>query len=77
MNNLSGYAALGGPFGKVVHDHRFVGGNTVVTTALDGKKTANYLDAVKRVQSVASLALEIVPGKNNNYGLRVKVSQKI
>lgn len=73
LNDLSGYAALGGPYRKVIHDHRFVGGNTVVTAALDGKETDNYKDAVKRLQSVASLKLKIVPGMNRNYGLRVKV----
>jgi len=45
--DLSGYAALGGPYRKVVHDHRFVGGNAVITAAMNGtgEDNDNYQDA--------------------------------
>lgn len=72
-NDLGGYAALGGPYRKVVHDHRFVGGNAVITKALGSEDSDNYQDALKRLQSVASLKLKIIPKNNRHYALRVKV----
>ena len=75
-SDLSGYAALGGPYRKVVHDHRFVGGNYVITAALDGTGTDNdnYQDSLKRLQTAASLELKVKPGKEGHYKLKVKVN---
>lgn len=77
-NDLGGYAAMGGPYREVVHDHRFVGGNAVITAAMDGTGTDsdNYHDAIKRLQSVASLSLKIKRGKKGQYKLRVKVKNE-
>lgn len=74
-NDLGGYAAMGGPYRAVVHDHRFVGGNAVITAAMDGTGTDNdnYQDAIQRLQNVASLSLKIKRGKGKQYKLRVKV----
>lgn len=77
-NDLGGYAAMGGPYREVVHDHRFVGGNTVITAAMDGTGTDNdnYQDAIKRLQSVAKLSLKIKRGVKGQYKLRVKVKNE-
>lgn len=74
-NDLGGYAAMGGPYREVVHDHRFVGGNAVITAAMDGTgaDSDNYQDAIKRLQNVATLSLKIKRGVENQYDLRVKV----
>lgn len=77
-NDLGGYAAMGGPYREVVHDHRFVGGNAVITAAMDGTgaESDNYQDAIKRLQNVAGLSLKIKPGAKGQYKLRVKVKNE-
>ena len=60
---ISGFAGVMGPYRKVVHDHAFVGGNAVVTAAIQGKKSHNYQQAIRRLQTVASLKLKLIPKK--------------
>ena len=73
---ISGFAGVMGPYRKVVHDHAFVGGNAVVTAAIQGKKSHNYEQAIKRLQSVASLKLKLIPKKGPLYKLKVKVTNE-
>ncbi len=74
--DTGGFAAAGGPYRKVVHDHQFVGGNAVVTSALNGKKSDNYEASIKRLQSVASLKLSVEPAKYGLHKLNVKVTNE-
>ncbi len=73
---ISGFAGVMGPYRKVVHDHAFVGGNAVVTAALNGKKNYNHDQAVKRLKNVASLKLHIIHKKGPLYKLKVKVTNE-
>ncbi len=75
-SDTGGLAAVGGPYRKVVHDHQFVGGNAVVTSALSGKKNDNYKAAIKRLQSVASLKMFVEPGKYGLHKLKVRVTNE-
>ncbi len=58
---IGGFAGVGGPFRKVVHDHGFVGGNAVVTSVLNGKgnDSKHTKEAVRRLQSAASMKMSI------------------
>ncbi len=71
---ISGFAGVMGPYRKVVHDHAFVGGNAVVTAALSGKKNYNHDQAIKRLQTVASLKFYLIQKKGRLYKLKVKVT---
>ncbi len=73
---ISGFAGVMGPYRKVVHDHAFVGGNAVVTAAIQGKKSRNYQQAIRRLQTVASLKLKLIPKKGPLYKLKVKVTNE-
>lgn len=82
---LEGFAGLGGPWRKVVHDHGFVGGNAVVTAALNtwdaGKEEtlgaqSNYKEAIARLQSAASLALDVKPKSGQLHQVKVKVTNE-
>jgi len=71
---ISGFAGVMGPYRKVVHDHAFVGGNAVLTAALNGKKNYNHDQAIKRLHTVASLKLYVIKKKGPLYKLKVKVT---
>lgn len=59
----------------VVHDHGFVGGNTVIAEALGVEGAAqNKAEAIKRLRNAAELDFEIVPGKGGANQLKVKVT---
>ena len=83
--SLEGFAALGGPWRKVVHDHGFVGGNAVITAALnqvdpDRPETlgrdSNYAEAIARLQSVASLKVEVAPKSGPLHQVKVRVTNE-
>jgi len=85
--SLEGFVGLGGPWRKVVHKHGFVGGNAVITAALNGERAesnnpedlgrgSNYDEAVKRLQSVASLDLDISRQNGPLHRLKVKVTNE-
>jgi hypothetical protein len=66
--DLGGFVALGGPWREVRHRHGFVGGNAVLTAAMNAANSdnpedlgrgTNYDEAIKRLQSVASLQLSV------------------
>ena len=71
---IGGFAGLGGPFRDVVHDHAFVGGNAVVTEVISGKKSKNKAEAIKRLQNVASINLELSTQKDALHNLKVRVN---
>ncbi len=76
-SQIGGFAGLGGPWRKVVHDHYFVGGNAVVTAALQGKKSLNYEQAIQRLKSAASLKLFIKPRKTPGlHRLKLRVTNE-
>lgn len=68
-----GFAALGGPFRDVVHDHGFVGGNAVITQVLGGSDSDNYQQAVARLKSVASLDIFVKQQADNLHNVTVRV----
>ena len=83
--SLEGFAALGGPWRKVVHTHAFIGGNAVITELLnapdpDGSKPedlgrkGNALEAIKRLQTVASLKIDVTPMGEQLQRVKVKVT---
>ncbi len=82
---LEGFVGLGGPWRKVVHKHGFVGGNAVVTAALNEAATdsdrpedlgrgSNVDEAVARLQSVASLELSVSAQDGPLTRARVRVN---
>lgn len=75
-HGLGGSAGLGSRVTRdVVHDHGFVGGNTVIAEALGVEGAAqNKAEAIKRLQNAAALDFEVVPGRGGASQLRVKVS---
>jgi len=84
---LEGFAALGGPWRKVVHKHGFVGGNAVVTAALndalaesdkaeDLGRGTNYDEAIARLRNVASLELTLTNEGGPLHRARVKVTNE-
>ena len=84
--SLEGFAGLGGKWRKVIHKHGFVGGNAVVTAAINGSKDAekpenlgkdsNYQQAIARLQSVASLQLKLQKKAGHLHQLKVKVTNE-
>ena len=75
-SQIGGFAGVGGPLRKVVHDHGFVGGNAVVTAVLNGEgnDSKHTKEAVKRLQSAASLNLSIFPQNGQLHKLVVRVN---
>ncbi len=82
---LEGFAALGGPWRKVIHKHGFVGGNAVVTSVLARKDSerpedlgsaGNLDEAIARLQSAASLKLYLKRKKDGLLQLKVKVTNE-
>lgn len=77
-HGLGGLAGMGAA-GKreLVHDHGFVGGNTIIAEALGVQGAAeNKAEATKRLQNAAELDFELVPGRGGAHMLKVKVTNK-
>ena len=83
--SLEGFVGLGGPWRKVVHKHGFVGGNAVITAVLNGElaksddpedlgRGSNYEEAVERLQSVASLKLDVSRQDGPLHRVKVRVT---
>lgn len=74
--NLGGFAGIGGPYRKVVHDHGFVGGNAVITSLLNtGEHNSNHKnEAIKRLQSAASINLSVSQQNGPLHKLVVRVN---
>ncbi len=75
-HGLGGFAGMGAKTKRdIVHDHGFVGGNTVIAEALGVKGASeNKAEALKRLQNAAELDFEIVPAKGGANLLKVKVT---
>ncbi len=75
-SQLGGFAGVGGPLRKVVHDHGFVGGNAVITSLLNGEGTESKhtKEAVKRLQSAASINVSVLPQAGQLHKLVVRVN---
>lgn len=73
---IGGFAGVGGTLRKVVHDHGFVGGNAVITSVLNGKGTESKhtKEAVKRLQSAASINVSVFPQAGQLHKLVVRVN---
>jgi len=77
-HGLGGYAGLGAQAPReLVHDHGFLGGNTLIAAALgvDGAEQ-NRADTIKRLQNVASLDIDLRPSRGGANLLRVKVTNE-
>jgi len=77
-HGLGGFAGMGAKTKRdIVHDHGFVGGNTIIAEALGVKGASdNKAEALKRLQNAAELDFEIVPAKGGANLLKVKVTNK-
>lgn len=77
-HGLGGLAGMGARDRReLVHDHGFVGGNTVIAEALGVPGAAeNKAEAMKRLQNAAELDFELVPGRGGAHMLKVKVTNK-
>lgn len=75
-HGLGGSAGMGARTKReIVHDHGFVGGNTVIAEALGVPGAAeNKAEAIKRLQNAAELDFEIVPARGGANLLKVKVT---
>lgn len=59
---------------SLVHDHGFVGGNAVIAPALGVENAEEHkIEAIKRLQNVAELDMDVRTGKGGAQELRVKV----
>lgn len=85
VTDTEGFVGLGGPWRKFRHKHGFVGGNAVLTSVMgktdpekfeDLGRGSNYEEAVKRLQGVASLKLEVTPKDGPLHQLRVRVTNE-
>lgn len=85
--SLEGFVALGGPWRKVVHTHAFIGGNAVITELLNAEgaqsenpqelgRGGNAEEAIKRLQTVASLKASIEPQEGPLQRLKIKVTNE-
>ncbi len=58
----------------LVHDHGFVGGNAVIAPALGFENAEEHrIEAIKRLQNVAEMEMDIKAGKGGAHELRIKV----
>jgi Cytochrome c554 and c-prime len=75
-HGLGGKAGMGARSNRdLVHDHGFVGGNTIIAEALGVEGAAeNKAEALKRLQTAAELDFELVPAKGGANLLKVKVT---
>lgn len=89
-HGLEGFAGAGGNMRPLIHKHGFVGGNAVVTEAINqalgeaeggneyinqGRQT-NIDEALQRLQNVASLKHYLEPQGGPLYRLKVKVTNE-
>lgn len=75
-SQIGGFAGVGGPLRKVVHDHGFVGGNAVITSVLNGggKESKHTKEAVRRLQSAASINVSVISQNAPLHKLVVRVN---
>jgi len=75
-HGLGGIAAKGAKVEReIVHDHGFVGGNAVIAAALGTPGAEEHkAEAIKRLQNVADLDMDVRTGKGGAQELRVKVT---
>ncbi|MBP6483762.1 MAG: hypothetical protein KA254_03990 [Rhodoferax sp.] len=75
-HGLGGLAAKGAKKEReIVHDHGFVGGNSVIASVLGVPGADEHkAEAIKRLQSAADLDIDVRMGKGGAQELRVKVT---
>jgi hypothetical protein len=75
-HGLGGLAAKGAKKEReLVHDHGFVGGNSVIAAALGVPGAEEHkAEAIKRLQNAADLDMEVRKGKGGTNELRIKVT---
>ena len=75
-SQIGGFAGVGGPIRKVVHDHAFVGGNAVITSVLNGNgaDSKHTKESIRRLQNVASLNVSVLPQNGALHKLVVRVN---
>jgi hypothetical protein len=74
-HGLGGEAGRGGPERDLVHDHGFVGGNSVIAEAMGVPGAeAVRVEAIKRLQNAVDLELELYPAPHGANLLKVKVT---
>ena len=82
---LEGFVGLGGPWRKFRHKHGFVGGNAVLTSVMQAEdpdspaalgRGGNYEEALKRLQSVASLKLDVTAVNGPLHRVKVRVTNE-
>lgn len=75
-HGLGGIAAKGAKVEReIVHDHGFVGGNAVIAAALGTPGAEEHkAEAIKRLQNVADLDMDVRTGKGGAQELRIKVT---
>ena len=74
-SEIGGFAGIGGPLRKVVHDHGFVGGNAVISGLLNGESNEKTKkEAIRRLQSAASINLSIFHQNGPLHKLVVRVN---
>lgn len=85
LPEMEGFVGLGGPWRKFRHKHGFVGGNAVLTSVMNAKdsddpedlgRNSNYDEAVKRLQSVASLKVNVDKQNGQLHRLKVRVTNE-
>ncbi|KAA6184024.1 cytochrome c family protein [Thiohalocapsa marina] len=85
LEGLDGFVGLGGPWRKLRHKHGFVGGNAVLTSVMGAKdsdrpedlgRDGNYEEAVKRLQSVASLKVSVSNSNGPLHRVKVRVTNE-
>jgi len=83
--SLEGFAGLGGKWRKVIHKHGFVGGNAVITAALNAKdeenpeelgRNKNVQEAIARLKGAASLKVYLKNKSGHLHQLKVKVTNE-
>lgn len=76
-SEIGGFAGVGGPLRKVVHDHGFVGGNAVITALLNGEDKNSHsakTEAIRRLQNVASIGVSVIHQDGPLHKLVVRVN---
>ena len=74
-SEIGGFAGVGGPLRKVVHDHGFVGGNAVITSLLNGEENQkNKKEAIRRLQSAASINVSVIHQDGPLHKLVIRVN---
>ncbi len=74
-SEIGGFAGVGGPLRKVVHDHGFVGGNAVISGLLNGEDNpSTKKEAIRRLQSAASINVFVVHQNGPLHRLVIRVN---